>query len=206
MNLKHLIRSALAAVALLAPAIAYAGGIQYIYVSGGFTYNGPNVPPGPPGSLHGTEYVNITDLSGNPITLVPPYTPFSPISPNNNGAFRLDVNTVGGIVSGSLTDKTGATLFDFTGGHITIFQTAGNNAAFAVNGIHYSNVVSQLAHSQFIPNNSSGSFTGSAAGTWSSPSGHFNGQFSASTPELGSSVAMATMLLGAGFLGFRKRR
>jgi hypothetical protein len=205
MNIKHLLRSALAAVALLVPAAAYAGGIQYVYASGGFTYTGPNVPPGPPGTLSGFELVNITDLSGNAIALNPPFTPFPHIPVLTNGPFKLSVTTSLGIVSGSLTDKLGATLFKFTGGTITVFQTAGNNAVFTVDGIHYSNVASQLDHPQYLPNGSVGSFTGSTT-AWNGTTGKFNGNFSAGTPELGSSVAMATMLLGAGFLGFRKRR
>ncbi|WP_156415825.1 hypothetical protein [Chthonomonas calidirosea] len=91
-------------------------------------------------------------------------------------------------------------------GTVTVFQAPGNNATFIVRNITYSNVAPQLNKPQYLLNGSKGSFTGSAAGTWSAPSGKFNGQFSATTPELGSSVAMATMLVGAGFLGFRKRR
>ncbi|WP_075162837.1 hypothetical protein [Chthonomonas calidirosea] len=77
-----------------------------------------------------------------------------------------------------------------------------------MSNITYSNVAPQLNQPQYLRNGSKGSFTGSTT-SWNGGGkgqGKFNGQFSANTPELGSSVVMATMLVGAGFLGFRKRR
>ncbi|CEK16035.1 hypothetical protein [Chthonomonas calidirosea] len=95
------------------------------------------------------------------------------------------------------------TMFKFSNGTMSIFSTSGNNATFAVTGIKYYYVDPSFL--PYMPLNSSGSFTGSTT-AWNGTKGKFNGQFNVSTPELGSSVAMATMLVGAGFLGFRKRR
>jgi len=173
---------------LSVPLVAQAGtsGIQYTHVSGVFNWSAPT-------GLNGTEQVTIQKLNGSTIS-------------GFTGTYTLTVSTLSpptGNVSGSLKNG-GSTLFDFSQGTLSVFAAAGNNAVFAVTVLKYSNVDPGLVG--FIPNNSHGSFTGSTAGTWNGKSGAFNGQFSASTPELGSSVAMATMLLGAGFLGFRKRR
>jgi len=188
MQIKKWFVGAMAGVALLAPSLALAGtsGIQYIYVSGAFTYSG--------GALNGTEKVKLTDLSS------------SPLNPGSGGPYTLKVTTTGGIVSGSLKDSSNSLMFSFTNGSLSIFATAGNNAVFAVSNVKYT-TPNALLNIHYLPSGSIGSFTGSTT-AWNGVKGQgkFNGQFSANTPELGSSVAMATMLLGAGFLGFRKRR
>jgi hypothetical protein len=173
---------------LLAPGFAKAD-LQYVYVSGNFAVTS--------NSISGTESVKLTDTNGNSI------------SPGAGPIYTLTVAGVGaGNIHGSLLDKASNKMFDFSGGTVSIFNTNGSNAVFTVSGIHYTNVwnvVNMNPITSYIPLNSSGSFTGSTT-AWNGMTGKFNGQFSASTPELGSSVAMATMLLGAGFLGFRKRR
>jgi len=172
---------------LLAPGLAQAKGLQYVYVSGNFAVTST--------SINGTETVTLTDLSANPI------------SPGAGPNYTLSVTGSGaGNIHGSLLDSAMNKMFDFSGGTVSIFSTSGNNAVFTVTGIKYTNAwTGTNPITSYIPNNSSGSFTGSTT-AWNGTQGNFNGQFSASTPELGSSAAMATMLLGAGFLGFRKRR
>src|SRR5579875_2462326 len=133
-----------------------------------------------------------------PLTIPPVVVTFS--------VYTLKVTTTGGIVSGSLKDSSNSLMFSFTNGSLSIFATAGNNAVFAVSNVKYT-TPNALLNIHYLPSGSIGSFTGSTT-AWNGVKGQgkFNGQFSANTPELGSSVAMATMLLGAGFLGFRKRR
>ncbi|CEK16029.1 hypothetical protein [Chthonomonas calidirosea] len=175
-------------VLLSYPFAAQAGisGIQYTHVSNVFNWS-------PASGLNGTEKVTIQHLNGSSIS-------------GFTGTYSLNVQTLSpptSNVSGSL--KNGATtLFDFSQGTLSVFQTAGSNAVFAVTVLKYSNVAPGLQN--LIPNNAYGSFTGSTAGTWNGKAGQFNGQFSANTPELGSSVTMMTMLLGSGFLGLRRKR
>lgn len=172
--------------ALFAPLASSAGSIQYVYVSGSFSYTA--------GVLSGAEGVKVRDSIGNPIGAYP-----------DAHNYQLSVNTAMGLVSGSLQDlTTSTTLFNFSNGTISAFLAPGSTAVFAVTKIKYSSVDAPLV-AQGILNNSIGSFTGSTT-AWKGSSGKFNGQFSAVTPELGSSVAMASMLLGAGFLGFFRRR
>jgi len=173
--------------ALGLPIAAQAGisGIQYIYVSGAFTYSG--------GALNGTEKVKLADLNS---TL---------LIPGSGAPYTLKVTTTGGIVKGTLKDNSNSLMFSFTNGSLSIFTTAGNNAVFVVSNVKYTTPNALL--NNYLPSGSVGSFTGSTT-AWNGVKGQgkFNGQFSANTPELGSSVAMATMLLGAGFLGFRRKR
>jgi hypothetical protein len=185
-SIKWFVGAAMGAL-LLAPGLAQANGIQYVYVSGNFAVTS--------NSISGTESVKLTDTSANSI------------SPGAGPNYTLTVAGAGaGNIHGSLLDSASNTMFDFSGGTVSIFNTNGSNAVFTVSGIHYTNVWNGVNPiTPYIPNNSSGSFTGSTT-AWNGTTGKFNGSFSASTPELGSSVAMATMLLGAGFLGFRKRR
>lgn len=128
----------------------------------------------------------------------------TPISPGAGPNYTLTVSGSGANnIQGDLKDSANNLMFHFSNGTMSIFQTSGNNATFAVTGIKYSSIDPSIQ--KYIPQNSSGSFTGSTT-SWNGTMGAFNGQFNANTPELGSSVAMATMLVGAGFLGFRKRR
>ncbi len=167
---------------LLAPGFAKAD-LQYVYVSGNFAVTS--------NSISGTETVNLVAPGGSP-TL---YTNATLQVAGSNG------NPPG--INGVVKDSANNVLFNFSGGQVSSFIVGGKNALFAVTGVKYSSIA--LGIQPYIPLNSSGSFTGSTT-AWNGMTGKFNGQFSASTPELGSSVAMATMLLGAGFLGFRKRR
>jgi len=168
---------------LLAPGFAKAD-LQYVYVSGNFAVTS--------NSISGTETVNLLAPGGSP-TL---YT---------NATLQVAGSNVPNPpgINGVVKDSANNVLFNFSGGQVSTFIVGGNNALFAVTGVKYSSIA--LGIQPYIPLNSSGSFTGSTT-AWNGMTGKFNGQFSASTPELGSSVAMATMLLGAGFLGFRKRR
>ncbi|CCW36509.1 hypothetical protein CTKA_01370 [Chthonomonas calidirosea] len=184
-SIKWFVGAAIGAL-LLAPGFAKANGIQYLFVSGSFQ------PTSTGFASPSSELVKLTDLSANPI------------SPGAGPNYTLTVSGSGPHgIQGDLKDSANNLMFHFSNGTMSIFQTFQNIATFAVSGIKYSSIDPSIQ--SYIPQNSSGTFTGTTT-SWNGTMGAFSGQFSASTPELGSSVAMATMLVGAGFLGFRKRR